>query len=383
MSVIAIAGSFGGLNIGDEAILTCMLARLRSAVADAELVVLSRNAGHTRANHKVDRVLPVRELTRTDMLDELQGVDLFLLGGGGLLFDGEARTYLHDVRLAQDVGVPTMAFAVGVGPLHAPDDRRVVCDTLERMDRISVRERPAKRLLEEIGVEHEIEVTADPALLLEPEAFTEEMLTLEAIDPRRRLIGVSVREPGGAAPELSEAAYHELIANAADFLAERFDADLVFVPMERGDIGHAHHVIANMAAAEQATVLRGDYSPQQILGLMEHLDFAVGMRLHFVIFAALASVPVVALPYAPKVMGFLEALALPVQVPLHVERPGRLLAHIDKLFDRRDEARALLARRVPELREAAYRTVALAVELLGRTPGDEAEARRDEVMPPT
>lgn len=51
-----------------------------------------------------------------------------------------------------------------------------------------------------------------------------------------------------------------------------------------------------MQNAERAEILRRRYSPRQILALMGRFDFAVGMRLHFMIFAALRGTP---LPRCP------------------------------------------------------------------------------------
>jgi polysaccharide pyruvyl transferase WcaK-like protein len=64
MAVIGISGSYGGLNLGDEAILTCAVRELRQAAPDAELVVFSRNAEHTQAHHAADRVVAVRDAGR-------------------------------------------------------------------------------------------------------------------------------------------------------------------------------------------------------------------------------------------------------------------------------------------------------------------------------
>ena len=60
------------------------------------------------------------------------------------------------------------------------------------------RERSAQRVLEEAGVHREITVTADPALLLKPEALPRGLLKREGLRGRH-LIGMSVREPGVAA----------------------------------------------------------------------------------------------------------------------------------------------------------------------------------------
>jgi polysaccharide pyruvyl transferase WcaK-like protein len=160
-------------------------------------------------------------------------------------------------------------------------------------------------------VRREILVTADPALLLQPEPFDDESLPAE-FRTDRPLVGMSVREPGSAAPDLSEDVYHQLLANAADYMVDRFGAEVVFVPMERGvlDMQHSHAVIARMLFPQRAAVLKGEYRPGQVLSLLERLDFAVGMRLHFLILAALAGVPFVALPYAGKVGGFLDQVGV-------------------------------------------------------------------------
>jgi polysaccharide pyruvyl transferase WcaK-like protein len=228
----------------------------------------------------------------------------------------------------------------------------------------TLRETSAKRLLEEVGVGSELVVTADPALLLTPEPFTEEMMRDEGIPLRRLLVGISVREPGGAAPDLTASTYHSLVADAADFIVDRFEAEVVFVPMEHGDVQEAHKVIARMLGAESAHVLKARYSPRQLLGLMEHFELAVGMRLHFVMFAALAGVPVLALPYAPKVTDMLDALGLPGRVLLHQDRAGPLLAHIDALWDHRQVVRDVLPDQMAGLKQHAKRSAEIAASLI-------------------
>ncbi|HWE12899.1 MAG TPA: polysaccharide pyruvyl transferase family protein, partial [Solirubrobacteraceae bacterium] len=184
-------------------------------------------------------------------------------------------------------------------------------EVLNRMRFVTVRDLDAKRLLEHIGVERPIAVTADPALLLEARPFPDRRLEREGIGKERHLAGMSVREPGGAAGELQPGVYHALLAHAADFIIDRFDADVLFVAMERQDIGEAHRVMGQMASPERAAVLRGQYPPGELLGLMRHFDLAVGMRLHFPIFAAVARVPFLALRHGGKVSTLLEALEMP------------------------------------------------------------------------
>lgn len=146
-------------------------------------------------------------------------------------------------------------------------------------------------------------------------------------------------------------------------MVERQDADVLFVPMEVTDVQHSHAVIAHMQCAERAELLRRWYSPGQLLDLVGRLEFAVGMRLHFLIFAALRGTPFVALPYASKVTGLLTALSMDVP-PLEGVGIGQLTAQIDRAWDTRQDIRARLGENVPGLVDRARLTRQYLVEIL-------------------
>lgn len=367
---VGISGSYGGLNLGDEAILQGIVNQLRQALP-VEITVFSRDAEDTRRRHPhVNRVVPVRNLARNEVASEVERLDMFILGGGGILFDAEAHIYLREVELAIERAIPVMVYAIGAGPLKTPQAQRLVRDVLSRVDVITVREAGARKLLEEVGVKREILVTGDPAFLLEPEPLPAGAFERERLDPGRRLIGMSVREPGTAAPDIDEQVYHALLANAADYMVERFDADVVLVPMEPKmlDVRHCHAVIAQMLRAQRATVLKGEYNSGQMLSIVGRFAFAVGMRLHFLIFAALQGVPFVALPYSSKVEGFLADMKV-VMPPLHQVNAGRLLAHIDQYWDRRTQHARAVQKLLPAVQKRARQTNDIAVRLLTEGTG--------------
>jgi polysaccharide pyruvyl transferase WcaK-like protein len=125
--------------------------------------------------------------------------------------------------------------------------------------------------------------------------------------------------------------------------------------MERTDIQHSHGVVAHMRNPDRAEILRRIYSHRQILDLLGRFEFAVGMRLHFLIFAALRNTPFTALPYASKVAGFLQDFDMKAP-PLAEIGIGQLIAHIDRSWDTRNEIRAAIAARIPELKTRAQET---------------------------
>jgi polysaccharide pyruvyl transferase CsaB len=373
-AAVGITGSYGGLNRGDEAILTAIIAALRRSLPRVSLTVFSRDAEHTRAHHDVETVVPVRSLDRDEVSRYVEPLDLLLLGGGGILYDGEARVYLREVRLAHQLGRPTMAYAVGAGPLSYAEDERQIRETLPRMQAVTVRDAASKRALEHAGVECPVEVTADPALLLEPEPLGRDRLEREGVPDDRALVGMSLRERGPATPDLDAESYYTLLAHAADFVCDRYDADVLFIPMEQGDIRLAHAVIARMERADHAHVLTRNYRPAEILGLMEHLDMVIAMRLHVLIFAALSATPLFPLPYATKVKEFAEALRLPLPPQVSRDSVGALIAAIDRAWDLRHQQASALHLPVTALRERAQRTAEIALECIASRSGDAAIA---------
>jgi polysaccharide pyruvyl transferase WcaK-like protein len=356
---VGISGSYGGLNLGDEAILAGMIAKLRASLR-VELTVFSRNPEDTVRRHRVERSVPIWRLTRREAREAVQRLDILIL--------------LREVLLAQELGIPVAVYAISAGPLQDPDARTAVANALNHVQLITVRDRQGYWLLEDVGVENDIHLTADPALLIEAASLPGEALITEGVDFDRHLVGFSVREPGPAAPHINTTHYYELLANAADFMIDRLNADVVFVPMEKTDIQHSHGVVANMEYPQRAEILRKNYTSQQILSLIGRFEFCIGMRLHFLIFSALQGVPFVALPYASKVTGFIQDLQMPMP-PMHDVRSGRLIANIDRAWDTRHEIKAKIQRLLPDLKERASATNTLVLNMLREKRGVESVKR--------
>lgn len=361
---IGVLGSYGGRNLGDEAILTALLADVNCRCPDAEVLVFSRNPEHTKRAHPSVEAVLWEGVSRNDSARTMERLDLLVLGGGGILYDTEARRYLRLVLSAQEHGLPVFTYAVGAGPLTEEADCEMVRAALGAATEVTVRDEESKLLLEEIGVTRTVTVTADPAFMLRPERFDPGLLRAEGIPTGQRLVGINVREPGRAAERLDADAYHRLLAQVGDFLVHRLDAAVIFVPMERDDIRHAHGVLSHMTSSARCRILHGDYSPGQILGLMQHLDMAVGMRLHFLIFAALSGRPFLPLPYAGKVFDFAQRTGVPALRGVERQVEGPLLAEVDRLWDERAARAGEIAQRVGEVRERAWNTGKLLEPLL-------------------
>jgi polysaccharide pyruvyl transferase WcaK-like protein len=340
--------------------------------------VFTLRPADTLLRHDVDHAVRTLGLSREELLEEVRRFDVLLLGGGGILFDYWVKEHLREALLAEEAGVPVVVYAVGAGPLDEPASVEAVRQCLEAAAVVTVRDVRAQRTLEKIGVTREIRVTADAAMLLDAEELPPDALAREGLEQQQTIVAMSVREPGPAAPGIDIEHYQVQLASAADYMVDRFGARIVFAPMEpeRHDVQQSHAVISKMYRATAASVLSSGYTSGQMLSMIGHFSFVVGMRLHFLIFAALREVPFVALPYAPKVTGFIEELGMETP-PGEGLTIGRLLAYIDRMWDRQDELRKLLQREVPVLQERARETARLAVEVIGQEPAGDTEGGHD------
>ena len=251
---VGISGSYGGLNLGDEAILQSIITQLRRSI-DVEITVFTRNAQDTLMRHKVEKVVEVRTLTKVEVTPQIRHLDLFILGGGGIFFDKEVDIFLRELEIAHQNDVLSMVYAVGAGPLNNDNSRKKVKEVLNRVEVITVREREAKKIFEDCGVTNQILVTADPAFLLTPEPLPENALQFERVHSQRALVGISVRKPACSTRLDLTFAWRCLTADSCGRLKQ------TCIPMERACL--MQHSQSFHDANRHAAVMKGDYSSGQ------------------------------------------------------------------------------------------------------------------------
>ena len=207
--LISILGYFGYANTGDEAILSCMLTKLRELNLDAEYVVYSGNPDETGHRYKVaavHNILPtsVRSFiigvlgrNRKNFFETLRTfrqTSVFIVGGGGLFYDHPDSNYyllefLKRINLAIKHKKKVILFGVGFGPLHLELSKKKLKEMLNRVDLITVRDRESRLLLDELGIDRPaVHTTADFVYFLKAagEARIEEILKNEKINRNPR-----------------------------------------------------------------------------------------------------------------------------------------------------------------------------------------------------
>lgn len=314
VSRVVVSGYYGFGNLGDEAILATIVQQLGR---DAEIVVLSADPARTAVEHGV------RAVGRTDMpaiLRELRGASLFLSGGGGLMQDVtgpfSVAYYGGLLSMAQLLGVPTMVFGQGVGPLSAPLNRMLVKTAFSRTKVMTVRDQGSVDLLSAMRLPSEkVVLTADPVLCLEPAEAgrISQIWAGTGLKPDVPTIGIAIR-PWHTWFERQFKAFATVISHVASACG----AQVLLLPFQQpGDerITEELRDCLSYRPDEQVpavAMLHELLSAQEMLGLIGRLEMVVAMRLHAVIMAAASGVPAVGIAYDPKVAHFAEQWGFPV-----------------------------------------------------------------------
>lgn len=355
-----ISGYYGFANLGDEALLSVIVAELRRRYAGCAIDVLSGDPQQTAATYGVD-VTP-----RADLVAVRRAIgvaDVVVSGGGGLLQNATSLRslfyYAGIIRLAIRAKKPTMIFAQSVGPLDFWG-KAIVRQFCRGVTRATVRDERSRTLLAPLVAGTPVERTADPVFLFEPD---EAPLDLDAeglgasSDP---LVVVSVRRWQGA--DRTAVA----LAAAVDRLTDAYGARVAFLPL--GGAADAEVSTVVIRRCRTTPVLLPAYSLAQAAQVLARSRLVIGMRLHSLIVAARLGVPFVALPYDPKVDALLEELRYPL-APLFI--PGssvppsaEIERRIDAAWSRRDELAAHLRAVAPQIALLAERNFEVLDEVL-------------------
>lgn len=299
-SEIIISGSYGLSNLGDEAMLTAILAQIEKIDPRCTVTVLSRNPAETRSTHGI-RTLPSFALGR--LWCRLRRTKLFLSGGGTLLTDltstGSLLYYLTTIRLAHLAGAKVLLYSCGIGPFTSESNKKRTARTLNRCaDAIVVRDGRSADELAAIGV------TVPPVIHGSDVAFslTPEMLGSAELPQGLAALGRYV--VFALRPWDADARTAEVVAETAQRLWQEHGLAAVFLGMEQPkDLPLARAIAAKLPTPH--LVLEKTASFAEAYAVIAHAAAVVSMRLHAMIAAGLAGVPVVGISYDIKISGHL------------------------------------------------------------------------------
>lgn len=301
MKRVFIFGYYGFRNLGDEAILSSIVKMIKEQNSKVEISVLSYNVKYTESTHKIKGV---SRNSIFDILNAIKNSDLVISGGGTLLQDTTSSRsliyYLAIISIAKFFKNPVLFFCNGFGPIKKSFNKFLARKVTNMVDRIVLRDPKSKAVMEQMGITKDCDVTADAAFYLDgvDSVRVKEILEKEDIPVDNPIIGISVR------PWSVGENFLNTMAKFADYISAK-GLTVVFVPMQPiKDEEVSANIMKRME--KQAFMLRGEYTPEEVLGIIGKLDILVAMRLHALIFAGIKEIPMIGLEYDPKVDAFLK-----------------------------------------------------------------------------
>ena len=331
---ISLIGYYGHANVGDEAILTCLVSQLRRLELDNRLVVFTSSPEATAKALKVNTVASAlprewylyilgflgrnrKRFYRT--IQTFRTASALIMGGGGLFLDRpETNRHLRDllfkIRWAKNLDQKVVLFGVGVGPIYQEASKSLLRKVLSTVDLITVRDEESHRLLDEYGVRGpEIHTTADFVFLMDPEPKerVDEIAAAEGLDSTDKpKIAVCVRAIDIAKPD-----FRDSLLTLCRHLIFKHDVRLWFVPLQTGggedDRVGAKSIIDELNTPDHVRMTATNYTPPELMGLLGRADAVIGEKLHSIIFAINNHRPVLGISYQSKVENLFAEIGHP------------------------------------------------------------------------
>lgn len=289
-----LCGYYGKGNGGDEALLATLLQMLPDNVTP---LVLSGNPEVTRSRYNV------KACDRNSLPQVIQAMrqsDAFIWGGGSLMQDTTSAIspfyYGGLMALAQLMGLKTIAWGQGIGPLKRPVTKFLARQNFNGCSAVSVRDRASAALLNNWQIS--CTLAPDPVWALESIAV-QGLWDLPA--PR---VAVTLRSH----PQLTPTRLANFTRALVDFQTATRTCILLVPFQQSQDLAIAQAIQPQLPGSSQIFSLE---DPKALKGLFRGVEMAIGMRLHSLIMAASEGCRCFALSYDPKVSQLMAEIDMP------------------------------------------------------------------------
>jgi polysaccharide pyruvyl transferase WcaK-like protein len=330
MPKIVISGWYGWGNTGDDAMLNVLLTGLSKRLEGVCFKVLTESpqavtaaygpqvcvegASHL-SPYGLRKVCDPKRLRSTwRAWREVGTADLFVLGGGALIRDGNRSNFLRvmdELAVGEVLSVPTAAVGLTVGPVTTTWGRFWTTRLLERASILAVRDSSSRRALIDMGVTPEkIREMGDFALLFEGGRGPSGSDGLRiAICPCNAMLTGVHDGPRGNSELVA------ILAAVCRSLVRDFGASIDIVPFRRDSLGDDDLLLARqirecaLEVGDRVTIVV-PRSVDDAWTAIGRSTMVIGARLHSLIFALAQGIPVVGVAYGQKVRGLLEDMGL-------------------------------------------------------------------------
>ena len=368
-------------KVADEAQVIAFIRIVKSKLPDAKITLFSMYGElmtelMAKEGFKIETIRTVRI---GKIIQALAHSDIFVIEGGpfyeNLL---QVARCLILFSIAKVFRLPVIAYGATAFHFKTWWGRFLFRNIFERMDAITARERIAVDIIKDLGVKNDVVLFADPRFILEPAASDEvrNILVEEGINIKKPFIGITTRHLHQNVPAWVKRSHYytaERVENANKAIAKTVAglgdlAQLLLIPMHPSydeDMATANVIKGYMEDPSRLRILSRRYDALQIMGIIGQCELLFASRVGSAVFATVATTPVIAVAYEPRMVDHMERITCGQYVfdwkSLTYEE---LASKANELWLSRNKIKECLKLRVKEFRELAWKNVEILEELL-------------------
>lgn len=408
MKRIVIAGTsvYGIENQGDDALLSVLCRELHNNISDLEITWMARhpskefdklynvksikNLEHDSKEHSMGRWFyglnpndPPEHLRKIKM--SLEECDLLIIGGDPFneislgVYRGLMPYAALLITLAKFLQKPVVLYSIHMGrPLETEMGKELTKYCITNSNLVTLREEFSRQVLIDMGISVDnTVVAADSAWGLDPVDNKEkgkEILVMEGIKFKsERIVGINFRHQYWNWKESDWDFYRSILVEACDYIIEKLQADILFIPNCTYNIDHyyeddrpvAKEIIERMKNSGNAHQIAGKYNLYETLSLFPFLDMHFSNRRHSLIFAAIHGVPPVASGGEWHIKPAMDELSLGDKfVDIEGFSSDLLKNKLAETWNERESIKDQINKVLPELRQRALLHGKVAADLI-------------------
>ncbi len=360
---IAIFGAYGGINIGDEMILSGILRMLTARGIDrTQITVGSWDPEYTQTVHRIKSVRGIRLVgISSQFIAAIRRCDAVIIGGGQLLqesallanpWTGLLNCSATVARAAKKYGKAVFIWGVGVEHIRSSFGRKSLLG-LEAAGCVTVRDKHSADILKKFGFS-DVRIVGDPAF---------------AMDDGDRILGELVMRQLGITPGGENSAGRIGICMAREPGQPMADMDVlagfiqnmvhqgwqvVLFPSENRRIYDPAFCrrLAKAVGYKCDVVPPWQLTPEAMADLTAAMDLVVTSRMHVAIAAAMSRTAVILSCRSPKASSLVEQMALPWRYQTGQADIGKLSEWVEALKSGQYPFE-IISERIVQLRQSA------------------------------
>lgn len=241
---------------------------------------------------------------------------------------------------------PVVLFSQSIGPFKR-SNYPIVKFCLNKSRLITVRGEVTQKYLETLQIKVPTFLVADCAFVLKPEPpqLIKEIFQTEGIPKGDNpFIGISMN----AMLDDKDGNYVNLMVNLSDYLVEKFDSQVVLLShsFRQPEDGRfvAVKIRERVVNKSRIKLIKNEYSPEELKGVISLFDMFIGARMHSNIAALSMHVPTVAISWSHKYSEIMKMVGQEKHVYSIAKNDfDELTSKVDSVWHNRNEIRKKLA----------------------------------------